>query len=57
LVAITNRGAVLLDKITEPLRECHERQLGHLSASELKSLISLLKAAREPHEPENSPWA
>jgi DNA-binding MarR family transcriptional regulator len=56
LVAITDRGAALLDKIAEPLRECHERQLGHLAASELKSLTALLKAARAPHEPENSTW-
>jgi DNA-binding MarR family transcriptional regulator len=56
LVAITPAGAALLDKIAEPLRECHERQLGHLSAAELKSLIALLKAARAPHEPPDSVW-
>jgi DNA-binding MarR family transcriptional regulator len=56
LVAITDRGSALLDKIAGPLRECHERQLGHLSAGELKSLVALLKAARTPHEPEGSAW-
>jgi DNA-binding MarR family transcriptional regulator len=56
LVAITDRGSALLDKIAEPLRECHERQLGHLSAAELKSLVALLKLARDPHEPSDSPW-
>jgi DNA-binding MarR family transcriptional regulator len=56
LVAISDAGLGLLDRIAEPLRECHERQLGHLSASELRNLIGLLKAAREPHEPDGSPW-
>ena len=57
LVAIADRGSALLDTIAGPLRECHERQLGHLSASELKSLVALLKLARGPHEPEGSAWA
>jgi DNA-binding MarR family transcriptional regulator len=56
LVAVTDRGAALLDKIAGPLRECHERQLGHLSAAELKSLVALLKLARDPHEPSDSVW-
>jgi DNA-binding MarR family transcriptional regulator len=56
LVAITDRGRELLDEIAEPLRECHERQLGHLTGAELKSLIGLLKAARAPHEAAGSPW-
>lgn len=57
LVAATDEGRALIDAIAEPLRECHERQLGHLSRGELKSLTALLKAARAPHEPEDSPWA
>jgi DNA-binding MarR family transcriptional regulator len=56
LVAISDAGRDLLDQIREPLRDCHRRQLGHLSANELKSLIALLKLARAPHEPTNSPW-
>jgi DNA-binding MarR family transcriptional regulator len=56
LVALTARGRALLERIATPLRACHERQLGHLSANELKSLIALLKAARRPHEAANSPW-
>jgi DNA-binding MarR family transcriptional regulator len=56
LVAVTQRGSALLDEIAEPLRECHEKQLGHLSGPELKSLIALLKAARAPHEAADSPW-
>ena len=56
LVGLTASGLALLDQIAEPLRDCHERQLGHLSATELKSLTALLKLARAPHEPENSQW-
>jgi DNA-binding MarR family transcriptional regulator len=56
LVAVTDAGLALIERIAEPLRECHARQLGHLSASELKSLIALLKAARAPHEPPDSHW-
>jgi DNA-binding MarR family transcriptional regulator len=57
LVTITASGMALLDRIADPLKACHERQLGHLSGTELKSLIALLKAARAPHEPPGSPWA
>src|SRR5262245_18699165 len=35
LVAVTIAGRALLDRLADPLRECHERQLGHLSANEL----------------------
>jgi DNA-binding MarR family transcriptional regulator len=57
LVAIRPAGIALIDRISEPLWNCHRRQLGHLSASELKSLTALLKAARAPHEPTNSTWS
>ncbi|MCE9564409.1 MAG: MarR family transcriptional regulator [Planctomycetes bacterium] len=57
LVAITAVGIALLDRIAEPLRLCHERQLGHLSGAQLKSLVALLKVARAPHEPDGSTWA
>jgi DNA-binding MarR family transcriptional regulator len=56
LVGITAPGLELLERIAEPLKECHDRQLGHLSPSDLKSLDRLLRKARAPHEPENSPW-
>ncbi len=56
LVGITESGLALLEQIAEPLRECHERQLGHLSPSDLKALVQLLYKARAPHEPEHSPW-
>ena len=56
LIGVTESGLALLDEIAEPLRACHARQLGHLPAADLKKLVALLKAAREPHEPEGSPW-
>lgn len=56
LVAISDRGGELLDEIAEPLRACHERQLGHMTAADLRSLTALLKAAREPHEADGSSW-
>ena len=57
LIGITDAGLALVEKIAEPLRECHARQLGHLSRADLKALSVLLKAARAPHEPDDSPWA
>ena len=56
LVEITAAGSKLLERISGPLEACHERQLGHLSNAELKSLIALLQAARAPHEPVGSTW-
>jgi len=56
LIAISDAGLQLLDDMAELLRDCHEKQLGHLTAGELKSLTALLKAARAPHEPDDSPW-
>lgn len=55
-LGITDAGIALLDEIAGPLRACHEKQLGHLSAADLKRLVTLLKAVRQPHEPEDSPW-
>src|SRR5213082_1555263 len=57
LVGITPAGVALLDEIAGPLRECHARQLGHLSRADLKTLTALLHAARAPHEPDGSAWA
>jgi DNA-binding MarR family transcriptional regulator len=56
LVTIRPAGLALLDRIAGPLRQCHQRQLGHLSAAELESLIALLRSARAPHESPTSPW-
>lgn len=55
-VAITDSATELLDAIAGPLQDCHTRQLGHMTAAELKQLRSLLAVARAPHEPEGSPW-
>jgi DNA-binding MarR family transcriptional regulator len=56
LVTVTDAGLRLLDEMAGPLRECHAKQLGHLSPTELKKLTSLLRTAREPHEPDGSVW-
>ena len=55
-VEISKSGLALVDRIAAPLASCHARQLGHLSAAELKQLRDLLRAAREPHESPGSPW-
>jgi DNA-binding MarR family transcriptional regulator len=55
-IRIGAAGIRLLDEIATPLEEYHARQLGHMSAAELKQLCALLKAARGPHESRESPW-
>jgi DNA-binding MarR family transcriptional regulator len=55
-IGITPAGISLLASLRKPIRECHVRQLGHLSAGDLKDLIALLRTAREPHEPRDSNW-
>ncbi len=55
-VRITAAGLELLDELDGPVRACHARQLGHLSPRDLKSLVALLHAARQPHEDPTSPW-
>jgi DNA-binding MarR family transcriptional regulator len=55
-IGITPAGNALLESLQKPIRECHMRQLGHLSTTELKDLIALLRAARAPHEPHDSNW-
>ncbi|HMF16265.1 MAG TPA: MarR family transcriptional regulator [Gemmataceae bacterium] len=55
-VGITAGGLDLLDELRNAVRECHVRQLGHLSQKKLNSLIVLLKAARGPHEDSDSTW-
>ena len=52
-VAITDAGLELLRDLAAPLRDCHTRQLGHLSAPQLRQLAELLRDARQPHEPPN----
>ena len=55
-VGITDAGLALLKTLEQPVRECHLKQLGHLSASQLQSLVELLRMARQPHEEEESAW-
>jgi len=56
MVNITPAGLELLSNLAADVRQCHERQLGHLSSSETKLLVDLLQKARAPHEPEGSDW-
>lgn len=55
-VSITEAGVALLNTIAEPLQQCHDRQLGHVSLADLQALIALLQTVRAPHEPVDSPW-
>lgn len=55
-ISITTTGLSLLEEISEPLRACHEMQLGHLTGAELKTLVQLLHTVRQPHELPGSPW-
>lgn len=49
-VGLTAAGAALLEEMREIILECGRRQLGHLGTDRLRTLIGLLKIAREPHE-------
>lgn len=49
-VLITDDGDALLERMSVPVVECAERQLGHLPAAALRSLVAMLKDARRPHE-------
>lgn len=55
-VGIAPAGVALLDSLRDPLRDCHDRQLGHLSRTQLRDLTALLRAARLPHEGDDSSW-
>ena len=55
-IAITPEGLALLDDMAQPVREMHEKQLGHLGRGEQKDLIVLLKRIREPHEDASCDW-
>jgi DNA-binding MarR family transcriptional regulator len=55
-VGITAEGLQLLRRMAAAVRECHHRQLGHMSENDLKSLLTLLHAVRFPHEDETSTW-
>jgi DNA-binding MarR family transcriptional regulator len=55
-VGITEAGLALLKALDQPVRHCHLRQLGHLSHTQLQSLVELLRTARLPHEEQQSAW-
>lgn len=55
-VVLEKAGQALVDELQESLRACHERQLGHLSKTELKALAGLLRRARSVHESSESVW-
>jgi DNA-binding MarR family transcriptional regulator len=54
-VAITRSGLALLEKLAGELRDCHRRQLGHMSTKKLQAIVSLLRDARQPHEDATAP--
>ena len=56
-VGITEAGRLLLTEIAPQVRDCHERQLGHLAPEEMETLVELLSKVRSPHEPPGSDWA
>ncbi|NLY03051.1 MAG: MarR family transcriptional regulator [Rhodopirellula sp.] len=46
--ALTDKGRGTLSALDEPLAELHEKLIGHLTKTEHKELIRLLKKARGP---------
>ena len=44
---ITRKGLALLDEVDQPVRESHERLLGHVSAQDLRTLLELLTKVRQ----------
>ena len=47
---ITHAGLDLLRKLDKPISDAHKKQLGHLTRTELKTLIALLEKARQKDE-------
>jgi DNA-binding MarR family transcriptional regulator len=56
LVALTDAGLALLRQMAQPVRDCADRQLGHLGEEQQRQLIALLQAARRPHEDGSGGW-
>lgn len=48
IARITERGLELLADLDEPVQGLHDRQLGHLSGTELERLTELLEKVRDP---------
>jgi DNA-binding MarR family transcriptional regulator len=55
-VGVTEAGLALLEELAAEVRQCHERQVGHLSEQEMATLVELLRKARGPHEAQGSEW-
>lgn len=55
-VGVTAAGLKLLAELAPSVQDCHRRQLGHLSARDLKQLVELLQSVRLPHEEDGSVW-
>lgn len=55
-VRLAEPGVELLEQLSDPLKQCHEQQLGHLTVEQLQLLGDLLRQARRPHEDEDSHW-
>ncbi len=55
-IGITAAGLELLATLADQVRDCHRRQVGHLSSQELETLTELLSKVREPHEMPESLW-
>src|SRR5262245_36292978 len=56
LIGLTAQGRELLADLDAQVRDCHARQLGHLTPAQLNELVAILKAARAPHEDPGSHW-
>ena len=56
LIRLTEPGLEFLKQLDEPVRQCHERQLGHLTDEQLKQFSELLRLVRRPHETDGSLW-
>jgi len=55
-VGITPAGLKQLQELADSVQDCHQRQLGHVSAADLTTLVKLLQTVRHPHEEEQSTW-
>ncbi len=55
-VSITPEGLALLERVKDQIINCHQKQLGHMSESDLAELVRLLKLARSPFENNAGRW-
>ncbi|MEX2113621.1 MAG: MarR family transcriptional regulator, partial [Pirellulales bacterium] len=56
LIGLAAAGSELLVELDDRVRDCHFRQLGHLSEPQLRALIELLEQARRVHEEPGNHW-